>query len=196
MNSIKATIVLFFLAGSVLAQNKPEGLFLNSKAPDFKAKDQYGNQLRLKDILKDSIVVLVFYRGQWCPHCNRHLSKLEDSIQYIKEKGARLIAVSPEKPEFVEKTVQKTGATYSVLYDEDQKIMKAYDVSFEVDERTVSRYKTANIDLAAANGQKTKITLPVPALYIINKSRDVIYRFFEPDYKKRVSVSEILANIK
>ena len=46
------------------AQEKPEGLFINSKAPDFKAIDQYGNEIRLKDVLKDSAVVLIFYRGQ------------------------------------------------------------------------------------------------------------------------------------
>ena len=51
----------FFLS----AQEKPEGLFINSTAPDFKAIDQYGTEIRLKDVLKDSSVVLIFYRGQW-----------------------------------------------------------------------------------------------------------------------------------
>ena len=180
----------------VYAQEKPEGLFINSKAPDFKADDQYGMEIRLKDLLKDSLVVLVFYRGQWCPYCNKHLKKLEDSLSLIKEKGARLIAVSPEKPENISKTIEKTKASYPVLYDKDMKIMKAYAVAFEVDERTVSRYKNADIDLAAANGQKDKVYLPVPALYIINKEGTISYRFFEPDYKKRASVKEILEQLK
>jgi Peroxiredoxin len=64
--------LFFLLIGFVFsflahAQEKPEGLFINSKAPDFKATDQYGNEIRLKDVLKDSLVVLIFYRGQWCP---------------------------------------------------------------------------------------------------------------------------------
>jgi peroxiredoxin len=184
-----------FFVSNLCAQEKPEGLFLNSKAPDFRAKDQRGNEIRLKDVLKDSLVVLVFYRGQWCPYCNKHLKKLEDSLQLIKAKGARLIAVTPEKPENIEKTLEKTKASYPVLYDENMKIMRAYEVAFEVDERTVNRYKNADIDLAAANGHKDKVFLPVPALYIISKEGTIIYRFFEPDYKKRTSVKEILENL-
>lgn len=188
--------VSIFLISISNAQEKPEGLFINSKAPDFRTNDQNGIELRLKDVIKDSLVVLVFYRGQWCPYCNKHLKKLEDSLSMIKEKGARLIAISPEKPENIKKTVEKTSASYSILYDKDMKIMKAYHVAFEVDEKTVSRYKNANIDLLEANGQKVNAYLPVPALYIINKEGTIKYRFFEPDYKKRVSVLEVLEQLK
>jgi len=178
------------------AQEQPEGLFINSRAADFKASDQYGNEIRLKDVLRDSLVVLVFYRGQWCPYCNRHLKKLEDSLQLITAKGAKLIAVTPEKPEFIDMTMEKTGATYSILYDKDMKIMKSYDVAFEVDERTVARYKRSDIDLADVNGQKDKAYLPVPAVYIINKEATVTYRYFDENYRRRVSVKEILENIR
>ena len=194
----KLFFLLPFLCLNIIlcAQEKPEGLFINSKAPDFKAIDQYGKEIRLKDVLKDSAVVLIFYRGQWCPYCNKQLKKLEDSLQLIKEKGARLIAVTPEKPEFISKTIEKTRASYPLIYDKDMKIMKAYAVAFEVDERTVSRYKNADIDLATANGQKEKVYLPVPAVYIISKKEGtIIYRYFEFDYKKRVSVQEILNNL-
>lgn len=193
--------ICFFLAGFFIslllyAQEKPEGLFINSRAPDFKADDQDGNTVRLKDILKDSLVVLVFYRGQWCPYCNKHLKRLEDSLQLFKDRGAKLVAVTPEKPENISKTIEKTKASYSVLYDKDMKIMKAYEVAYEVDERTVTRYRNADIDLLAANGQKDKAYLPVPAVYIISKEGTIVYRYFEPDYKKRASVQEILDQLK
>jgi len=177
------------------AQEKPEGLFINSKAPDFKATDQYGNEIRLKDVLKDSIVVLIFYRGEWSPYCIKYLKTLEDSVHAIKNKGARLMAITPEKPEFISKTIEKTKASYPLLYDKEMKIMKAYAVAFEVDEKTVSRYKNADIDLATANGQKDKIYLPITAVYIINKEGTINYRYFDSDYKKRASVKEILDNL-
>jgi peroxiredoxin len=195
MQKLIFLISLVFLHTILFAQEKPEGLFINSKAPDFKAIDQYGNEIRLKDVLKDSLVVLIFYRGQWCPYCNKQLKKLEDSLQLIKEKGARLIAITPEKPEFISKTIEKTKASYPLLYDKEMKIMKAYAVAFEVDDRTVSRYKNADIDLATANGQKDKVYLPVPAVYIISKEGTILYRYFDSDYKKRASVKEILDNL-
>ena len=178
------------------AQEKPEGLFINSKAPDFKAKDQYGNEIRLKDVLKDSIVVLIFYRGEWSPYCIKYLKTLEDSVHAIKNKGARLMAITPEKPEFILKTIEKTKASYPLLYDKEMKIMKAYAVAFEVDDRTVSRYKNADIDLATANGQKDKVYLPVPAVYIINKEGSILYRYFDADYKKQAPVKDILGNLR
>lgn len=189
-------LLTLFVDQILFAQEKPEGLFINSKAPDFRATDQYGKEIRLKEILKDSLVVLIFYRGQWCPYCNRQLKKLEDSLQLIKNKGARLIAITPEKPEFVSKTIEKTKASYPLLYDKEMKIMKAYSVAFEVDERTVSRYKNADIDLLTANGQKDKAYLPIPAVYIISKEGTILYRYFDTDYKKRASVQEILDNLK
>jgi peroxiredoxin len=63
-----------------------------------------------------------------------------------------------------------------------------------VDDRTAQRYKNADIDLLKTNNQREAL-LPVPAVYIVNKDGSVTYRFFEADYKKRVSVKEILANL-
>lgn len=177
-----------------MAQEAPEGLFISSKAPDFKAKDQNGAEIRLKDVLKKGKVVLVFYRGQWCPYCNKQLKKLQDSLQLIRDKGATLIAVSPEKPESILTTVEKTKASFSILHDEKLKIMKAYDVDFEVPENTITRYRNSNIDIEKNNGDNGKY-LPVPAVYIIDQESTITYRFFEPDYKKRPTVKEILDNL-
>jgi len=176
------------------AQVAPEGLFIALKAPDFKAKDQYGKEIRLKDLLKEGKVVLVFYRGQWCPYCNKELSRLQDSLQFIKDKGATLIAVSPELPENISKTVEKTNAEFSVLYDEKLKIMKAYDVDFELPQNTVTRYRNAGLDVEKNNGANGNF-LPVPAVYIIDKESTITYRFFDTDYKKRPSVKELLDNL-
>jgi len=193
--------ILFLLAIAfslqLSAQEKPEGLYIKSKAPDFKAKDQNGENVVLKDIRKKGPVVLVFYRGNWCPYCNKALSRLEDSLTLIKDKGATLIAITPEKQEGIQKTVEKTKAEYPIVFDEDLKIMKAYDVAYKVDEKTVSRYKNFDIDLMENNGQQAQsVYLPVPAVYIIDKEGNITFRYFEPDYKKRVSVKEILKNLE
>jgi peroxiredoxin len=191
MKKLTTLFAALFCAMIVFAQEAPEGLFLNSKAPDFKAKDQDGKEVRLKDLLKKGKVVLVFYRGEWCPYCNKFLQKLEDSLSLIKEKGATLVAVTPELPENISKTVTKTKAEFPIVHDEDLKIMKAYDVEFEVPENTLTRYRNAGIRIDENNGKNGNF-LPVPAVYVINKESTVIYRFFNQDYKKRPNVKEIL----
>ena len=195
MKRIACLLIVMHIACFLIAQEAPEGLFINSKAPDFKAKDQNGKEVHLKDLLKNGKVVLIFYRGQWCPYCNKFLKKLEDSLQLIKDKGATIIAITPELPENITKTVEKTSAVYSILYDEGLKIMKAYDVEFEVPENTLTRYRNAGIKIDENNGTKNGNFLPIPATYIIDKESTITYRFFQADYKKRPSVQEILNNL-
>ncbi|MBL7742784.1 MAG: AhpC/TSA family protein [Chitinophagaceae bacterium] len=194
MKKIIGLLLLLQVTLYLQAQEAPEGLFIQSKAPDFKAKDQNGKEVRLKDLLKKGKVVLIFYRGQWCPYCNKYLKKLEDSLQLIKDKGATVVAITPELPENVTKTVEKTGADYSIIHDEELKIMKAYDVEFEVPENVLTRYRNTGIKLDENNGKNGNF-LPIPATYIIDKEQTITYRFFESDYKKRPSVKEILDNL-
>lgn len=193
----KALLFLLILIASVagFAQEKPEGLFINSKAPDFKGLDQSGVAVNLKELRKKGPVVVLFYRGHWCPYCSKELKRFQDSLNLITEKGAQLVAISPEGAEGVSKTIKKTGVVFPILSDADMKISKSYQVAYAVDDRTLGRYKNAEIDLLAINGQK-QAQLPVPAVYIVNKEGSVIFRYFDADYKKRVSVKEILKELK
>jgi len=196
---MKAFLIFALFALNIctsFAQDKPEGLFINSKAPDFKAKDQNGAEVSLKDLRKKGPVVVIFYRGHWCPYCNKELQRVQDSLSFLTAKGAQVVAITPEMNEGIAKTVEKTGASFPILYDQDMKIAKGYGVSFEVDEKTAQRYKSFGNDLLAINGQKGKPYLPVPAVYIVNRDGSVTYRFFEADYRKRPSVKELLAQLK
>lgn len=177
------------------AQMAPKGLNVNDKAPEFTAKSQMGTSISLKNELKKGPVVLIFYRGQWCPYCNRQLKQLEDSLGLIREKGATLIAITPEIPENISKTISKTKASYPILHDEGLSIMKSYDVAFKVNDKTIESYKKYGIDFSEVNGQANGANLPVPAVYVINKDGKIVYKYFNADYSKRSSVKDILANL-
>jgi len=176
------------------AQIYPAGLKVNDKAPDFSSKDQNGKIISLKDELKKGKVVLIFYRGQWCPYCNKELKNMEDSLSLITSKGATVVAVTPELPKNISKTIDKTKAAYSILSDDGLKIMKAYDVAYAVDSTTMKMYKGYGIDFAQANGSNG-VNLPVPAVYIIDTNGNITYRYFDIDYRKRVSIQKILAHL-
>jgi peroxiredoxin len=194
MKKIIALATSFIIASVLFAQQNPEGLFPGGKAPDFTGFDQNGNEINLKELTKKGPVVLVFYRGYWCPFCSKALKRLEDSLQLITAKGATVIAVSPEINENIDSTVKKTGAEFSILHDKDMKIMKAYNVAFQVPENTVTRYRNSGIDFTKLNGENGN-NLPVPAVYVIDKQREIRWRFFEADYKKRPSIQSILDNL-
>lgn len=195
MKKLFASALALCITAVVFSQTGPKGLNLNDQAPDFSAKDQNGKTVSLKNELKKGAVVLVFYRGQWCPFCNRQLKQLEDSLSLIKEKGATLLTITPEKEENISKTISKTKATYSILHDEGLKIMNSYDVTFQVDDKTIESYKKYGIDFTQANGEANGAHLPVPAVYVVNKQGKIIYKYFDVDYRKRSSVKEILAHL-
>lgn len=172
-----------------------EPLKVGDKAPLFNLKDNAGKAIDLKKILKENkSVVLFFYRGQWCPHCNKHIKNLQDSLQLLSAKGAYVIGVSPETSAGIDKTIAKTKASFSIISDRDYKLMKAYKVDYVMEPGLADRYKKGGLDVAMANGQ-TDYVLPVPATYIINKDGKIKYVFFDKDYKKRPSVKNLTANL-
>lgn len=178
------------------AQEQASGLTIKSKAPDFSAKDHSGNAVSLSALREKGPVVVLFYRGNWCPYCNKQLTDLQDSLQYVTAKGASVVAITPEAPDGVKKTIEKTRASFPIIYDKDVKISKAYNVSYEVDTATVNKYKSNwDVDFLKINQQKDRAYLPVPAVYIVNKKGIITYRFFETDITKRPSVRELLDNL-
>jgi peroxiredoxin len=182
------TATLFTL--NIMAQN---GLKIGVEAPMFTAKDNTGKTIDLKAILKShKDVVLFFYRGQWCPYCNKHIQQLQDSLQLLTQKGAYVIGITPETGENINKTVQKTKASFSMVQDKGYTIMKAYDVNYVLDLATVTKFKSYGIDLDANNGN-TDHMLPVPATYVINKTGKITFVHFDKDYRKRASVASIMA---
>lgn len=193
---IPVTLLVFF-SSFLFAQTEtvyPGGLKAGDMAPDFTAKDQDGNTLSLKERLKEGPVVILFYRGQWCPHCNKQLSHFADSLQLLRDKKVTVLAVTPETADGIRKTIEKTRAAFPVLEDAGLEIMKLYKVNFAVDAKTISRYKGYGIDFDKANGANGA-NLPVPATYIIGTDGKVKYVFFNTDYRKRVSVKDILDNL-
>ena len=189
--------VALLISSFVFAQTEtlyPEGLKVGDIAPEFTAKDQDGKNVSLKEALKKGPVVILFYRGQWCPYCNKQLSHFTDSLQMLTDKGATVLAITPETAENIKKTIEKTKTTFSVIEDGGMNIMKSYKVNFVVDEKTIARYKGYGIDFDKANGNNGA-NLPVPATYIIGKDGKVKYIFFNSDYRKRAFVKDIFENL-
>ncbi len=192
------SVTLFFcihvMAFAQMEDKQPEGLKIGDTAPQIKGMDQDGNKIDMQAMLKKGSVVLVFYRGQWCPHCNKQLSHLNDSLSLITAKAAMVIAITPETADNIKKTVEKTKASFAIVEDKGLAIMRSYKVSYAVDEKTITKYKKYGIDFEKANGTNGA-NLPVPATYIVGQDGKIKYVFFNPDYTKRASVKDITDNL-
>lgn len=192
MKKILLIALILFATSKLFAQ---EPLKIGDKAPLFSLKDNNGKLIDLKSILKEhKSIVLFFYRGQWCPFCNKHIKNLQDSLQVLTAKGAYVIGVSPETVAGIDKTISKTKASFSIISDRNYSVMTAYKVNYVMEPGLADRYKKGGLDIAMANGQ-TDYVLPVPATYIIDKAGKIKFVFFDKDYKKRPAVSVLEANL-
>ncbi|MDH5598456.1 MAG: AhpC/TSA family protein [Cyclobacteriaceae bacterium] len=173
----------------------PTGLAVGDKVSGFAGRDIFRETVDLYSILKTKPVVIVFYRGKWCPNCNRHISNFSDSVKFIMAKGVHVIAITPETIDNAKEFAKNTEANFSIFSDPGGNIMRAYKVAFSVTEEYQSKIQEShNVSIAANNGADNA-KLPVPATYIISKEGIVEYVHFDMDYKNRASVKEILKQL-
>ena len=165
-------------------------LAVGTVAPDFRAADAAGRPVKLRQLLQKGQVVLYFYRGQWCPYCNKQLSELQDSLQILTAKGAQVVVITPETPANIDQTIAKTKAAFPIVHDQNLVIMKAYHTAFTVDAGTSEKLRGYGIDLQKANGLDQNV-LPVPATYVIGRDGRIRFAYFNPDYRHRASVRQV-----
>jgi peroxiredoxin len=165
---------------------------VGEKVPDFKAKDHAGKTVSLKELTKKGKVVVMFYRGAWCGYCNKYMSQLEMALPEFASKNATVLAITPEPEESISKAIEKTKASFSIIYDKDRKIMTGWKVAYFLPDDMKIRYKGYGINLEKQQGDWM---LPVPATYVIGKDNIVEYVHFDENYQQRAEIKNILMNL-
>lgn len=175
--------------------SEAHGLQVGQSVTDFSANDIYDNVYILRKALEKGPVVLIFIRGQWCPFCNKYMKKIQDKLPLIYVKGASVVVITPEKSEFIKQTIEKTGAEFTILYDEGDKIAAMFDVSFKPNAVERFMYNTIMRAKLKESHSDDSEQLPIPATYIINQDFIIKWRHFNPDYKSRAKAEDIINNL-
>ncbi len=180
------------LSAEVVADAKDVSVIeAGSEAPNPNLTSIEGKSVSLDDLRGGDPTVVVFYRGGWCPYCNRQLSALQEVMPELKEKGWKLVALSPDKPEELKKTVEKNELEYALVSDSSMEAAEAFGIAFQVDTPTIEKYKTYDIDLIKSSGQPHQ-QLPVPSVFLVNAEGKITYVYSNPDYKTRLSLEELI----
>jgi peroxiredoxin len=161
-------------------------------APNFSLPDSGGDRVRLSALLRGGPVVLIFYRGAWCPYCNLQLRTFQSWLPRFERYGARLVAVSPQTPDHSLSMAEKNDLGFSVLSDEGAVVIAAYGLTYAVDDETRNLLETAGNDIGAYNGE-TGWVLPAPATFVIDAGGQVRYAHVRGDWTERAEPSEVLS---
>ena len=107
-------------------------LKVGDAAPEFTLPDASGHEVSLKSLLAEGPLVISFYRGEWCPYCNIELRELQAALPKMQALGAKLVAISPEKPDSGIIATEKNKLTYPILSDFNNTLARQFGIVFQV----------------------------------------------------------------
>jgi thioredoxin-dependent peroxiredoxin len=100
-------------------------LTAGSKAPDFKTKDQDGNEVSLSS-LKGKKVVLYFYPKDMTPGCTAEACSLRDNYKALQKAGYEVFGISSDDEKSHRKFIEKEKLPFRLLADTDKSVHNKY----------------------------------------------------------------------
>lgn len=168
------------------------GLNIGKSAPNFTLKNQSYQSVTLSDNLQNGPVILSFYRGEWCGHCNRELQQIEAVGKELNSKNVTVLAIAPQQIQDAAKMHEKNNLHFDLLSDPDFEVIDSYKLKFTLSSEVQNVYQNKfKLNLPELTANKTW-QLPIPATFIINQNGIIVERYVETDYTKRLTSEELL----
>lgn len=165
---------------------------LGEALPPFLLPDQNGKLVALVSLLEKGPVVVSFLRGHWCPYCRISTAALARLDGELKQKGAQIVAITPNLEEFNKSLQSDIKASFPILTDLDNGYALQLDLAFKVpDEKRIAMIEFG-WDISPYQGSEAWM-LPIPATFVVGRDGTIRARFVDPDYRKRMAVEDILA---
>jgi peroxiredoxin len=166
--------------GRTLSATEIDRVAVGTAAPDFTLAKMGGGSTTLSSFRGKKNVVLVFYRGSWCPYCIKQLAGMRSLLDADMKKDTELLAVSVDGEADTQKTMARISADGM-----------AADFQFlsDADHAVIARYGILNPDAGSR-------FIPHPATYVIDRDGVVRWRDIETDYKIRPANAQIVAAVR
>jgi len=174
---------------------------IGSKAPEFALPDANGKLIQSSDLLALGPLIINFFRGRWCPYCVTELEAWRDLYPRIREKGALLIAVSPQTIRQNDFLVQQHGLRYPVLRDEGCAVAEKFGVAYTVPEPLQRHYRSVLVNIPFINTGRNALApaddscwrLPLPATFVIRPDATIAFAEAHADFRVRPEPEDVLA---
>jgi peroxiredoxin len=87
-----------------------------------------GKSVDLTTLWASQPVVVVFYRGHWCPHCQYQFGELQKHKQDFVDRGVNVIGISSDDPGDLETLRAKVGLTFELYSDAGLVVIQKWGV--------------------------------------------------------------------
>ena len=198
LSALIVSLVLVLAARAELASS-PEAakpLPVGASVPSATVRNADGAELDLATEVAGKPTLVIFYRGSWCPYCNKHLAALQELEPQLLALGYQILALSPDESAGLQTMKDKNHLSYRLLSDHGMKASEAFGLAFRIAPAMVEKYKTYGIALPTVPGDPNARWLPVPAAYVIGRDGKVKFVYANADYQTRVSIEALLVAAK
>jgi peroxiredoxin len=158
--------------------------------PPFVLPDEQGHLIGLDDLLEKGPVAVTFHRGHWCPYCRINTHALARAQQEIDADGGQIIAIMPDRQQFVEEIKSEANAAFPILTDLDNGYALSLNLAIWVGREMAEMIKSAGWDVPSYQGNESWM-LPIPATFVVGRDGRVSARFVDPDYRKRMAIEDL-----
>lgn len=145
------------------------GVAVGEAAPDARVEDANGEAVQLAELRERGPILLVFYRGGWCPFCNLQIHSLVEAYPEYQRRGVTPVAISVDRPEAAAATRATYEIPFPVLADPDLAAHEAYRVGRTVPPEELERLRGFGMDLEEASGRDHHV-IAIPALFFIDQA--------------------------
>jgi peroxiredoxin len=160
------------------------------RAPGFRLRDPAGKAFSSCDLLSAGPVLIVFYRGRWCPYCNADLRAIEHFSRELASSGASIVAISQQSADEGRATERMHDLSFPTLVDRGGKVARSFGLRWKLSQELRTAELESGLDLAAVNGESSW-TLTMPARYVVSPQGIVEYADISADHTRRCDPTEL-----
>ncbi len=165
---------------------------VGDQAPEFELPSANGEPVLLTELLESGPVVLVWYRGGWCPYCNIQLKAYQQRLDAFNEAGATIVAISPQDVEHTSETTQNLGVEFVMLSDLENAAASDYGLLYTLPDEITERLG----DRLAAFNDGNRDQLPLAATYVVGSDGVIRYAHIQADYRVRAEPDDVLESVR
>jgi peroxiredoxin len=162
--------------------------------PPFYLPDEHGRIVSLDELTARGPVAITFHRGHWCPFCRISINALVRAHDQIASEGGQIVAVMPERQQFVSDLRSTAKAPFLVLTDMDNGYAMSLGLAIWVGDEMQTIIAERH-DIAEYQGNDAWV-LPIPATFVVGRDGRIKARFVDPDYRKRMAIEDLLAAMR
>lgn len=179
------------LKTGVAGKNAPQ---VSEPMPHFLLPNQDNKLTDLDTLLGQGPLIVSFNRGHWCDFCDVELRAFARAHQEFKKTGASVVAIMPDRLQFIRQVREKTGRAFDVLCDMDSAYALELNLVMWLGERVRQLLLGIGLNLEKFQGNDGWFA-PLPATFVVDHKGIITGRFVDPDFRRRMEIEDILAAV-